>query len=139
MGKRGGPEMGKRIPPTAGRQGRREQTPRLKSGDGVDENTLFAQDKVQANTNALYKVRVFVASTAGLLVGVCGISGLLGFVAYAVLAYAASVYIHFVIMRQSPSEYMLPSQSLWAPGGVLGGVVTFIIMWTLAYDSAYVF
>eukprot|EP01065_Artemidia_motanka_P007098 TRINITY_DN13495_c0_g1_i1.p1 TRINITY_DN13495_c0_g1~~TRINITY_DN13495_c0_g1_i1.p1 ORF type:complete len:137 (+),score=43.01 TRINITY_DN13495_c0_g1_i1:60-470(+) len=135
-----GPKRFVAAPPGArrGNAARRAEA-RQNEDPAVDENTLFLQDKVAANGQALYKIRVFVAITAGLLVGVCGLSGLPGFLAYFTLAYASAAYLHFVVLQQKKNEYLLPSQSVFSVGGILGGLVTFIIMWTLAYDTAYVF
>eukprot|EP01062_Namystynia_karyoxenos_P063420 TRINITY_DN56226_c0_g1_i1.p1 TRINITY_DN56226_c0_g1~~TRINITY_DN56226_c0_g1_i1.p1 ORF type:complete len:147 (+),score=57.03 TRINITY_DN56226_c0_g1_i1:87-527(+) len=118
---------------------RKESQRQVAAADAVDESTLYMSDKVMANEQTIYKIRVFVAVTAGLLVGVMGLSGLNGFLAYFTLAYAAAAYLHFMFLRQARDEFLTPAQSVFSVGGIMGGLVTFIIMWTLAYDTAYVF
>eukprot|EP01061_Rhynchopus_euleeides_P010425 TRINITY_DN19879_c0_g1_i1.p1 TRINITY_DN19879_c0_g1~~TRINITY_DN19879_c0_g1_i1.p1 ORF type:complete len:128 (+),score=54.08 TRINITY_DN19879_c0_g1_i1:90-473(+) len=104
------------------------------------EEPQFSREKVMRNTSNMNKIQVFVACTTGALAGTLGLTGLAGFLLYFLMSLITTVYMHVVVMGVSKAkEYLMPEQSLYSVGSLASATVTFIVVWTVAYDVAHVF
>lgn len=93
------------------------------------------------NLQAAAFVRTLVAVVVGAACGILGLTGAAGFAAYAVQhAVVAAVLLRAVAWR--PAEYF-HGQSPSVAGGVLAGagdnVLSFLLLWTLAYALVHVY
>eukprot|EP00754_Rhynchopus_humris_P043965 Rhum_TRINITY_DN3676_c0_g1::Rhum_TRINITY_DN3676_c0_g1_i1::g.11662::m.11662 len=104
-----------------------------------EEKPQYAGDRVMRNMSALNKIRVFVACTSGALAGVLGLTGAAGFAFFAAMSLLTTVYMHAVVLGLNAGEFFMPDQKLYGIGSLLSAIVTYIVVWTVAYDVAHVF
>jgi len=98
----------------------------------------IAHDKVAHNENNIYLCRIFVSIMFGVMTGVFGFTGLSGFLIFALSSLFASFLIILSLPRFSIQGVFQSWSSVWL-GGFMQGALTFILCWTLAYDSVYIF
>lgn len=103
--------------------------------------TKYVGAVLARNYDALNSIRTFIGLLTGLLAGVLGLTGYVGFLFFIATYYFAS----FVFIQGracvGPATYYFPNgqKDFFSPGGLLGALPSFILMWTLAYDSIYLF
>lgn len=124
-------------------QAQQQQGP-LPSGDagqpaGPLGRHLYSQPEMKNNYGVLQFNRIFVSLVAGIVTGIAGITGFKGFAAYLVgHALMAGALLAKAGFR--PQTYFEPWSTL-AVSGVAASteLLTFILAWTLAHNTVYLF
>uniref|UniRef100_A0A7S1NCK9 ER membrane protein complex subunit 6 n=1 Tax=Eutreptiella gymnastica TaxID=73025 RepID=A0A7S1NCK9_9EUGL len=98
----------------------------------------FSAERIQKNAMTLYKIRQFTAILTGCLAGLVGWTGLHGIGLYVVSCFTISLYIAYT-MKFNVTEYFTKTSELFDAGAVTGGALSFILFWTLVYDSIWIF
>jgi hypothetical protein len=94
---------------------------------------------VALNGQILSRLRTFTSLVAGVVAGVLGLTGLFGAVFYAVIVVLSGTLYTVVACRGKPLEYFAHGEQGRFMGNLTSGILTFILAWTIAYDSIYVF
>lgn len=92
---------------------------------------------VQHNQAVLEYCRTSLSVVAGATGGVLGLTGLYGFALYFV--YTLLLSLIFTLKVGSKWKHYFSSQrSIWL-GGALGGLFTYVLLWTFVYGMVHVF
>jgi ER membrane protein complex subunit 6 len=106
----------------------------------VNSQTVFLPDKVQQNGETVYRVRTLTSLLAGVAAGVLGITGVYGllfFIAHAVLT--AFALQRFSCNGNADVYFPAGQKQLYSFSELTTGALTYILVWTLVYDSIYIF
>lgn len=101
---------------------------------------VFLGDKVQQNGETVYRVRTLTSLLAGVAAGILGITGVYGFlffIAHAVLT--ALALDRFSCKGNAGSYFPAGKRQLLGVSELTTGMLTYILVWTLVYDSIYIF
>ena len=102
--------------------------------------TVVLQDKVALNASSVLRVRTTTSLVAGVAAGVLGITGWFGAVFFLLHAIVTSLAIHRFSCQGSPQAYFVAgAKELTSINSLLTGVLTYILIWTIVYDSIYIF
>eukprot|EP00667_Euglena_gracilis_P028149 EG_transcript_35580 len=105
--------------------------------DEVQE-TVYSMERMAKNNANLYKIRQFTAILAGCIVGLMGWTGLAGFLAYLEICVVVSLYLAYRLNFKT-TQYFTSRSDLLGPSAVTSGMLSFILFWTLVYDSIWIF
>lgn len=94
--------------------------------------------KVKQNLDNFNQLRTFSSLIAGIAAGILGITGYFGFIFFALHALLASVIFQSVNCKGAPQRY-IPGASLFNMGSLTKGALTYILAWTIVYDTVYIF
>ncbi|CAN0857603.1 ER membrane protein complex subunit 6 [Linum grandiflorum] len=108
-----------------------------KSADSLNDLQTFNAENLQSNLKVIYYSRTFLSIIGGVIAGILGFKGLIGFVFYflimaitsAALAAKAKFSIHSYF--DSWNRVLLD--------GFFGGLMSFVLFWTFAYDIVHIF
>ena len=101
---------------------------------------LVLQDKVALNAGVVLRVRTTTSLVAGVAAGVLGITGWFGAVFFLLHAIATSLAMNHFSCAGSPQAYFVGgAKELTSISNLLTGVLTYILIWTIVYDSIYIF
>ena len=91
------------------------------------------------NAQSASYIRGMLSLLVAIAIGILGVTGYSGFVAYLVTHMTSVVILHYM-MTAPPSEYF-PQQSLagFAFAGIGDNVVLFVFMWTIAYAMVHIY
>jgi ER membrane protein complex subunit 6 len=106
----------------------------------VNSQVVFLNDKVQQNNEVVYRVRTMTSLLAGVAAGILGITGMYGFLfflAHAVLT--ALAMDRFACKGNAAAYFPSGKKQLLSMSELATGVLTYILVWTLVYDSIYIF
>ncbi|KAJ9464861.1 Rab5-interacting family protein [Diplonema papillatum] len=106
---------------------------------GKGDAFLYMPDKVAKNQQAVEKIRVVIACSTGALSGVVGLTGLNGFLAFFLANLLGSLYLKYVILGGSTEKYFVPDYALLSIGSLFSGLITYVVLWTIAFDAVHVF
>eukprot|EP00760_Papus_ankaliazontas_P028810 PhM_4_TR3998/c0_g1_i1/m.86752 len=101
------------------------------------EGALYHFDKIGANKAHISRVITFGAICGGAVAGILGLEGLAGFVFY-LFMYTLIVAALFARLVQ-PTAYLRSVAEMGDLGCVVDGLLTYILVWTITYDSIYIF
>eukprot|EP00669_Euglena_mutabilis_P014357 TRINITY_DN941_c0_g1_i1.p2 TRINITY_DN941_c0_g1~~TRINITY_DN941_c0_g1_i1.p2 ORF type:complete len:130 (+),score=36.29 TRINITY_DN941_c0_g1_i1:40-390(+) len=101
-------------------------------------SVFYSLERVEKNNAALYRIRQFTAILTGCLVGVLGWTGLWGFLVYIAASLLTSLYLASR-MKFRVSDHFRSNSELFGSGCITGGLLSFILFWTLVYDSIWIF
>jgi hypothetical protein len=97
-------------------------------------------DKVALNAAAVTRIRTATSLLAGVAAGVLGITGWFGFVFFALHAVATSLAVGKLSCQGAPQAYFVQgSKELFSISSLSSGMLTYILLWTIVYDSLYIF
>ncbi|XP_027068955.1 uncharacterized protein [Coffea arabica] len=108
-----------------------------KASDNLNDLPTFNAENMQNNAKVMYYSRTFMSIIGGVVAGILGLTGLMGFVFYflimgitsAGLAAKAGFSIHSYF--DSWNKILLD--------GFFGGLMSFVLFWTFAYDIVHIF
>jgi len=106
----------------------------------LDERELatrpIVQESVQHNARTVSNIRALTASLFGVAAGTLGLESFPGFIFYAVGTAVVSVLIFSFKAESNPTAYFYrPFGDLWT-GDMFGGMMSFVLTWTLFYNLA---
>ncbi|KAL0485356.1 ER membrane protein complex subunit 6 [Acrasis kona] len=104
----------------------------------ASSDNVYAQDKIAHNENIIYKCRAFGAVVFGILAGVFGLTSLWGLLVYVISSIVISIFL-FATLPKLSIDGLFTSWMSILTGGFVQGAMTYVLVWTLAYDIVYIF
>ena len=108
-----------------------------KSSNGVNELLTFNAENMQSNMKIIYYSRTFLSIIGGVVAGILGFTGLKGFVFYLLLM--AFTSLGLVAKAKFSTHTYFDSWNRVLLDGFLGGLMSFVLFWTFAYDIVHIF
>jgi predicted acyltransferase len=102
------------------------------------QDKKIAPEKLASNDNIVYQSKVFTSIVFGVVAGMFGLTGVNGFAFYVLSSILTSIMLLTTLPRFSSKSIFQSWTSIWL-GGFIQALMTFILFWTLAYDSVYIF
>ncbi|CAN6876777.1 hypothetical protein Bca4012_079025 [Brassica carinata] len=97
----------------------------------------FSAENLQKNLKVIQNCRTFLSIIAGVLAGIIGFTGLTGFVFYFVVMLITSVGL--MAKAGFSADVYFDSWNRVLFDGFLGGLMSFVLFWTFAYDLVHIF
>ncbi|KAK1279472.1 hypothetical protein QJS04_geneDACA002949 [Acorus gramineus] len=108
-----------------------------KSGDAFDDLPMFNAENLQSNLRIINYSRTFMSIVGGVVAGILGFTGLMGFVFYFLIMAITSLGL-LAKAKFSVHTYF-DSKNRMLLDGFLGGLMSFVLFWTFAYDIIHIF
>ncbi|KAJ1660151.1 hypothetical protein IWQ61_000882 [Dispira simplex] len=108
------------------------------TGGTTDPNQAFFQPHIVHNNRILEHVQTLGCAFSGTSAGILGLSGLAGFLYYALSWGVLAAVVFGLKTHTTPSNYFRGSTTLLTQG-VVSGLFTFILFWTLAFGLVHVY
>ncbi|CAI9118931.1 OLC1v1020563C1 [Oldenlandia corymbosa var. corymbosa] len=108
-----------------------------KSSDLSDELPTINAENMQSNMKVIYYCRTFMSIIGGVIAGILGFTGLMGFIFYFVVMALTSIGIAAKAGFSVHSYF--DSWNRIVLDGFLGGLMSFVLFWTFAYDIVHIF
>ncbi|XP_073108682.1 uncharacterized protein [Elaeis guineensis] len=108
-----------------------------RSGDDGDDLPIFNAENLQSNMKSIYYSRSFLSIIGGVVAGIWGFTGLMGFVFYFLIMATAS--LGFVAKAKFSTHKYFDCRNRILMDGFLGGLMSFVLFWTFAYDIVHIF
>ncbi|MCD7464213.1 hypothetical protein HAX54_052304 [Datura stramonium] len=108
-----------------------------KSNSGMDELLTFNAENMQNNMKVIYYSRTFLSIISGAIAGILGFTGLMGFIFYFLVMAITSVALAAKASFSIHSYFN--SWNCIIFDGFLGGLMSFVLFWTFAYDIVHIF
>lgn len=103
---------------------------------GLKEH-VYSERAVRQNSAVIDYCRTSGAVIAGAAAGIMGLTGLYGFAFFILFSVALSVVLSMKAGRDW-TKYFTTKRQLWMDG-VLGGLFTYILVWTFLYGMVHVY
>lgn len=103
----------------------------------MNDLLTFNAENMQSNMKIIYYSRTFLSIIGGVVAGIFGFTGLKGFVFYFLLMAVSSLGL-MAKARFSIHSYFDPWNGVLLDG-FLGGLMSFVLFWTFAYDIVHIF
>ncbi|GAA0162975.1 hypothetical protein Leryth_018422 [Lithospermum erythrorhizon] len=107
-----------------------------KSNDFVDLPTVNVEN-MQNNIKVVLYSRTFMSIIGGVIAGILGFTGFMGFVFYFIVMAITSVGLAAKAGFSVQSYF--DSWNQISIDGFLGGLLSFVLFWTFAYDIVHIF
>ncbi|CAL9144784.1 unnamed protein product [Musa hybrid cultivar] len=107
------------------------------SGGAEDDLPIFNAENLQSNIKSIYYSRTFLSIIGGVIAGIWGFTGLTGFIFYFLVMAAASFGLAAQV-KFSVSTYFDSWNRIFLDG-IFGGLMSFVLFWTFAYDIVHIF
>ncbi|XP_010924169.1 uncharacterized protein [Elaeis guineensis] len=104
--------------------------------DGNDM-PIFNAENFQSNIKSIYYSRTFLSIIGGVVAGIWGFTGLMGFIFYFLIMTTAS--LGFAAKAKFSIHKYFDSWNRIVLDGFLGGLMSFVLFWTFAYDIVHIF
>ncbi|KAL6990124.1 hypothetical protein U1Q18_052599 [Sarracenia purpurea var. burkii] len=108
-----------------------------KSSESVSDFPTFNAENMQNNMKAVYYSRTFMSIIGGVIAGILGFTGLTGFIFYFLVMAITSVGLISKAGFSIHSYFDSWNQIIF--DGILGGLMSFVLFWTFAYDIVHIF
>ncbi|CAK7326303.1 unnamed protein product [Dovyalis caffra] len=103
-----------------------------KSSDSVNDLQTFRAENLQSNMKVIYYSRTFLSIIGGVIAGILGFTGLAGFVLYFLIMAITSIAL--IAKAKFSIHAYFDSWNRVVLDGFLGGLMSFVLFWTFAYD-----
>nr|GLL43884.1 ER membrane protein complex subunit 6 [Ipomoea trifida] len=103
-----------------------------KSGNGIDELPTFSAENMQNNMKVIYYSRTFMSIIGGVIAGILGLTGLMGFIFYFLIMGITSAGL-IAKAKFSVFSYF-DNWNRIILDGFLGGLLSFVLFWTYPYS-----
>ncbi|XAR56969.1 hypothetical protein NMG60_11024952 [Bertholletia excelsa] len=113
--------------------GSSEKTP----SEAVNDLPTFNAENMQSNMKSVYYSRTFMSIIGGVIAGILGFTGFTGFVFYFLVMAITSVGLITKAGFSINSYFDSWNQIIF--DGILGGLMSFVLFWTFAYDIVHIF
>jgi len=91
---------------------------------------VFNELAVKANATSILFVRASASTIAGIAAGILGLSGLYGFVFYALVSAVVGALLLALKTEGKPNNYFKDWSGVWLDE-VIGNLFSFVLFWTL--------
>ncbi|KAL7104770.1 hypothetical protein ACP275_07G003200 [Erythranthe tilingii] len=108
-----------------------------KSSDALDEIPTFNVENIQNNTRIINYSRTFMSIIGGVIAGILGVNGLTGIVFYFLVM--AITTAGLAAKTEFSVHSYFDSWNRIVFDGILGGLMSFVLFWTFAYDMVHIF
>ncbi|XP_028753536.1 ER membrane protein complex subunit 6-like [Neltuma alba] len=108
-----------------------------KSGNGVNDLPTFNAENLQQNMKTIYYSRTFMSIIGGVVAGILGFTGLKGFVFYFLVMTLTSIGL--IAKAKFSIHSYFDSWNRVLLDGFFGGLMSFVLFWTFAYDIVHIF
>ncbi|KAL4567016.1 hypothetical protein LXL04_022586 [Taraxacum kok-saghyz] len=102
-----------------------------------NELPTFNIENMQSNMKVIYYSRTFMSIIGGVIAGILGFTGLMGFVFYILVMGITSLCL--TIKAGFSIHSYFDSWNRILLDGFLGGLLSFVLFWTFAYDIVHIF
>ncbi|KAL8105486.1 uncharacterized protein LOC141679021 [Apium graveolens] len=108
-----------------------------KKSSDISDLPTFNVENMQSNMKVIYYSRTFMSIIGGVIAGVLGFTSLMGFVFYFLVMAITSVGLAAKAGFTVHSYF--DSWNRIILDGFLGGLMSFVLFWTFAYDMVHIF
>lgn len=108
-----------------------------KSNDATNDIPTFNAENLQSNMKIIYYSRTFMSIIGGVIAGILGFTGLMGFVVY--LLIMAVMSIGLTAKAGFSIHSYFDSWNRILLDGFLGGLMSFVLFWTYPFLFLIVF
>uniref|UniRef100_A0A2P2M5C0 ER membrane protein complex subunit 6 n=1 Tax=Rhizophora mucronata TaxID=61149 RepID=A0A2P2M5C0_RHIMU len=109
-----------------------------KSSDAADNDLqTFSAENLQSNMKVIYYSRTFLSIIGGVIAGILGLTGLTGFIFYFLIMGITSIGL--IAKAKFFIHSYFDSWNQVVLDGFLGGLMSFVLFWTFAYDIVHIF
>ncbi|CAA7407586.1 unnamed protein product [Spirodela intermedia] len=108
----------------------------MKSG-GDDELSMFNKENLQSNMKVIYYSRTFLSIIGGVIAGIWGFTGLTGFIFYVLIMGITSLGL--AAKAKFSAQTYFDNWNRILLDGFFGGLMSFVLFWTFAYDIVHIF
>ncbi|XP_039123911.1 ER membrane protein complex subunit 6 [Dioscorea cayenensis subsp. rotundata] len=102
-----------------------------------DDLEIFSAENLQSNMKSIYYSRTFLSIVGGVVAGIWGFTGLMGFVFYFLVMAIASLGL--AAKAKFSVRAYFDSWNRIVVDGFLGGLMSYVLFWTFAYDIVHIF
>lgn len=95
---------------------------------------VYNELAVKANATSILFVRASASTIAGIAAGILGLSGLYGFVFYAVISAVTGLLLLALKTEGKPDTFFKDWSGVWLDE-VFGNLFSFVLFWTLGWFS----
>lgn len=108
-----------------------------KKSSDINDLPTFKVENMQSNMKVIYYSRTFMSIIGGVIAGVLGFTGLMGFVFYFLVMAITSLGL--TAKAGFSIHSFFDSWNRIILDGFLGGLMSFVLFWTFAYDMVHIF
>ncbi|XP_052194393.1 uncharacterized protein LOC127802565 [Diospyros lotus] len=108
-----------------------------KSSEAMDGVPTFNVENMQNNLKSVYYSRTFMSIIGGVIAGILGFTGLTGFIFYFLIMAITSVGL--IAKAGCSIHSYFDSWTQILVDGIFGGLMSFVLFWTFAYDIVHIF
>ena len=110
----------------------------MASGLGLkDSDVVYNERAVRLNASIIDYCRTSAAAISGATAGILGLTGLNGFAFFLIFSLALSLML---ATKAGPSwnNYFTTRRQIWFDG-MIGGLFTYVLLWTFLYGMVHVY
>jgi len=108
-----------------------------KSSESTNDIPTFNAENLQSNMKIIYYSRTFLSIIGGVIAGIWGFTSLTGFIFYFLVMAITSVALVAKTGFSIHSYFNSWNQVIL--DGFFGGLMSFVLFWTFAYDMVHIF
>ncbi|XP_022742012.1 ER membrane protein complex subunit 6-like isoform X2 [Durio zibethinus] len=108
-----------------------------KSGEAMTDVPTFSAENLQNNMKVIYYSRTFMSITGGVIAGIFGFTGFVGFIFYFLVMTITSIGL--IAKAKFSVHSYFDSWNRIILDGLMGGLMSFVLFWTFAYDIVHIF
>ncbi|XVE65480.1 hypothetical protein DITRI_Ditri08aG0003300 [Diplodiscus trichospermus] len=108
-----------------------------KSNEAVNDVPTFSAENLQNNMKVIYYSRTFMSIIGGVIAGILGFTGLMGFIFYFLVMAITSGGL--IAKAKFSVHSYFDSWNRIILDGIMGGLMSFVLFWTFAYDIVHIF
>ncbi|KAK8988273.1 hypothetical protein V6N11_065869 [Hibiscus sabdariffa] len=108
-----------------------------KSSEAMTNVPIFSAENMQNNMKVIYYSRTFMSIIGGVIAGILGFTGFMGFVFYFLVMAITSIGL--IAKAKFSVHSYFDSWNRIILDGFMGGLMSFVLFWTFAYDIVHIF
>lgn len=103
------------------------------------KGTLYNEWAIRQNASMVDYCRTSTAAVAGATAGILGLTGLYGFAFFFVYSFILSILLAFKA-GSNWTNYFTSRRQIWFDGMIgIGGLFTYVLLWTFLYGMVHVY
>ncbi|RCV16639.1 hypothetical protein SEVIR_3G157100v4 [Setaria viridis] len=106
-------------------------------GVSSDDVPILQAENLTSNVKSIYYSRTFLSIIGGVVAGIWGFTGLMGFVFYFLIMMVASIGL--LAKSKFSVQTYFDSWNRILIEGVFGSLMSFVLFWSFAYDIVHIF
>ncbi|KAB2063004.1 hypothetical protein ERO13_A10G174500v2 [Gossypium hirsutum] len=108
-----------------------------KSKEVMNDVSTFRAENLQNNMKVVYYSRTFLSIIGGAISGILGLTGCMGFILYFIVMAITSIGL--IAKAKFSLHSYFDCWNRFILDGFLGGLMSFVLFWTFAYDIVHIF